>query len=267
MEQARKLLDAGTSACKTPVEKQRVRLADDSLQLFEQFMKLRHDQAEGRFLSLAADAGRWRLRAEALADQYKEQYAFTRPPWAKETANGSYFAQFYQKTYDDASRIAKDFRMLTTPPLRVFRYQADPDLKGEAQGWAKPAFEDGAWKSTDVCVETWSTLGYHDYFKSMWYRTALQVPAVAPGKKVYLWLGSTDGRAKVFVNGQAVPYVDAGKAAEEASGYCQPFSFDITAAVRPGEKNTLAILCTRTDFNELGTGGLLAPVALYAERP
>ena len=34
----------------------------------------------------------------------------------------------------------------------------------------------------------------------VWYRSAVKVPAVPAGKKVYLWLGSTDGRVKVFVN-------------------------------------------------------------------
>jgi hypothetical protein len=93
------------------------------------------------------------------------------------------------------------------------------------------------------------------------------VPAVPKGKKVYLWLGSTDGSAKVFVNGQHVPYVDAkAKKSDEANGYCQPFSFDVTSALKPGAKNSVAILCTRTFFNELGTGGLLAPVVLYREK-
>ena len=34
-------------------------MADDSLKLFEAFMKLRYDQAEGRFVNLAADAEAW----------------------------------------------------------------------------------------------------------------------------------------------------------------------------------------------------------------
>jgi hypothetical protein len=46
----------------------------------------------------------------------------------------------------------------------------------------------------------------------------------------------------------------------EANGYCTPFSFDITDAVKPGGENHIAILCTRTAINELGTGGLLGPV-------
>lgn len=268
LAKARTLLDAAKAACGTDMEKRRVQLADDSLTLFDLFMKLRRDQAEGRFETLAADAARWRTRIKELGDQYQDQFCFTRNRGKEgKTLAGSYFGSFYQRTYDDASRIAKDFRILTTPPVRTFRYQIDPEKTGEAAGWANVGFRDAGWKTTDVSVDTWSSIGQHDYFKSMWYRAEVELPAVSAGKKLHLWLGSTDGTAKVFVNGQHVPYRDEkGIAADEAKGYCKPFSFDVTGAAKPGEKNTIAILCTRTFFNELGTGGLLAPVVVYAEK-
>ncbi|MCC6498131.1 MAG: DUF4838 domain-containing protein [Propionibacteriaceae bacterium] len=269
MAQARKLIDAATAACETDVEKRRVRLADDSLRLFELFMKLRHDQAEGRFATLADGAAAWQKLSTELGEKYGDQWCFTRRRKGARSLGASYFASFYQKTYDDASRIARDFRILTEPPLRTFRYQPDPELKGEADGWAKADFADASWKTTDVAVDTWSSIGFHDYFKSMWYRTTVAVPPVPTGKKVRLWIGSTDGTAKVFVNGKHIPYVDpqGKKSGDVAKGYCEPFSFDVTNAIKPGARNTIAILCTRTFFNELGTGGLLAPVMLYSDKP
>ena len=75
------------------------------------------------------------------------------------------------------------------------------------------------------------------------------------------------GNAKVFVNGTHVPYTDdAGKTNEFAAGYCKPFSFDVTDAVKASADNQITIKTTRTFINELGTGGLLAPVTLYAEK-
>lgn len=266
LSEARRLLDRAAGACKLPVEQARVKLADESLSLFELFMKLRRDQADGRFASLADEAAQWRARVLDLGERYKDNYCFTRVPWSALTVNGGYFKQFYQATYDDATRIAKNFDILTTPPLRQFRYQADADAKGEAAGWAKADFADGEWKTTDVCTETWSTLGYHDYFKSMWYRTQVDLPTVPPGRRVFLWLGSFDGSVKAFVNGRQVqPVKHSGQPGGEVKGYCQPVSFDITAAAQPG-KNTLALFCTRTDFNELGTGGLIGPAVIYAEK-
>ena len=53
--------------------------------------------------------------------------------------------------------------------------------------------------------------------------------------------GSTDGTAKLFVNGRHVPYLkvtaqpDKSTKSEtlpEANGYCEPFSFDVTEAVK-----------------------------------
>jgi hypothetical protein len=266
MAEARRLLDAGIAAAKSPAEQARVQLADDSLKLFELFMKLRVDQAEGRFAGLADGGREWMARIVALGEKYKANYCFTRASYSKRTMGGDYFASFYQKTYEDAARIAKDFRVLTTPPIRSFRYRFDPDKSGESAGFARPDFDDAAWKTTDVCTETWSTLGHHDDFKSAWYRATVDVPAAAPGGRTRLWIGATDGSVKVFVNGQHVPYVDPkGKAADYAEGYCEPFSFDITPALKPNQKNAIALLCTRTAFNELGTGGLIAPVVLYSD--
>ncbi len=265
---ARKLMDAALAACQTPTETKRVKMADESLKQFELFMKLRRDLAEGRFADLAGDAQKWRKRAVELGEEYKDQYAFCKVPWTPDTVGGTYFKSFYQSAYDDATRIAKDYQVLTPQPLRQFRYQADKDKTGESLGWAKPDFDDKEWKTTDVALETWSTLGYHDWFKSMWYRTEVKVPAAPAGKKTFLWLGSTDGSAKVFVNGTHVPYVDAkGMKRDEFDGYCQPASFDITAALKPDGMNQVTILCSRTFFNELGTGGLIAPVVLYREKP
>ncbi|MBI4028593.1 MAG: DUF4838 domain-containing protein [Verrucomicrobia bacterium] len=272
---ARQLLNKAVAAAQTDQEKFRIGLAHDSLQLFEAFMKLRCDQAEGRFEGLAQDAEAWHARVKVLVEKYKPQFAFTFMPYgAGRILSDEYFAWFYEPTYKDATRLAKEFQILTPKPLRQFRWIQDPEKQGEAAGYAKPDFDDGAWKTTDVCVETWSTLGLHNYFKSVWYRTKVAIPAAPAGKRVWLWLANTDGSAKVFVNGKHIPYVmetrdkDGKSVSEtkpESSGYCTPFSFDITSAVKPGAENQISLLCTRAALNELGTGGLLGPVTVYRE--
>jgi hypothetical protein len=94
------------------------------------------------------------------------------------------------------------------------------------------------------------------------------VPAVPAGKKVYLWISSTDGTAKVFINGQHIPYVNAkGEKSDAFSGYCQAASFEVTAAINPGGANQITIIGGHPDLNELGTGGLIGPVYLYQEKP
>ncbi len=268
MKKARQLLDQGKAACETVAEKERVAMADESLKLFELFMKLREDLAAGRFATLENDAKKWVDDSKTMGARYEKQYAFGKMPWSgDETIGIRYFTPFYQVTYKDATRIARDFEVLTTPPIGPFRFQVDKEKKGEALDWFKPGFDDKSWKTCDPSMDSLSALGHHDYFGPMWYRVSAQLPSIPAGKKVYLWIGGTDGTAKVFVNGNPVPYVDdKGKEMERIEGYCQPFSWNITDAIKPGAENQITILSVRTGFNELGTGGLIAPVVVYREK-
>ena len=259
LAKGRGFLDAAAAAAKTPEEKFRVQLANESYQQFELFMKLRRDLADGRYESLGSDTAQWRKRHAELVAKYKAQVCFP-------IYGGSYFDAFYKLTYEDASRIAASYKFVT-PPMRVWKIQADKEKQGEAQGFAKPEFADAKWKKADTNMDSWSALGYHDYFGSMWYRSQVQIPAAPAGKKTFLWISSTDGKVKVFVNGQHVPYVNAkGEKSAEFEGYCQPISLDISSAIKPGGENQISLLCTRTFFNELGTGGLLSQTAVYQEK-
>jgi hypothetical protein len=208
------------------------------------------------------------MRSSQLGEQYKPQFAFGQMGWtAPDTINVRYFDAFYKATYDDATRVAAQYAVLTRPPLRHWRYQPDQDKKGESAGWSRPGADDAAWKTTDCAMDTWSALGLHNYMGSLWYRTKLSLPAVPGGKKVFVWIGATDGRVKVFVNGQHIPHVnDKGEKSDTFVGYCQPVSFEITPALKPGADNQISLVCTREFLNELGTGGLLAPVVVYRER-
>ena len=266
---ARQLMDKALRGCKAPVEKFRVGMANESLKQFELFMKLRRDLANGNFARLKEDSDRYCARAIELANEYQPQYAFCKAGYLRKdvTWYAKYFKIFYKKTYDDAARVAADYTILTRPGLRQWRFHPDKQKKGEASGWAGPEFDDADWRLTDVAIDTWSTIGHHSTMGAMWYRTAYQSPKLPAGKKLYLWIGATDGSAKLFVNGRHIPYTDTkGVSKEVFSGYCTPASFDITEALRPGAANHIAILCERTFINELGTGGLLAPVVIYQEK-
>ncbi|MDA1139882.1 MAG: beta galactosidase jelly roll domain-containing protein [Planctomycetota bacterium] len=151
--------------------------------------------------------------------------------------------------------------------MRAWRFLADKEKKGEDAGWLKPDFDDSQWKITDPAVETWSTIGHHSYMGSMWYRTRVNLPAIPADKKVFLWLGATDGSAKVFVNGTHIPFINAQEETMDIfSGYCTPALFEVSPAIRRNAENQISILCERTFVNELGTGGLLAPVVICRER-
>lgn len=266
MAEARKRMDAAIAACKTPVESQRVKLADENLRQFELFMKIRREYFAGQYATLGSEADQWVKRNVELGDQYRANSTFTNVGWTPLTLSGSYFKGFYDQSYQDASRLARDFQLLT-PAINTFSFAVDKEKIGEAQGWQKPAFDDKAWKKTDVAVDTWYALGLAGYYGSAWYRTTVKLPALPAGKKVYLWVGATDGACKVFVNGQSVSCVDAkGQPIADPDGFCSPFSYDITNAVKGNADNQISLLATRTFLNELGTGGLMGPVLVYREK-
>jgi len=273
MKKAREAMNAALAACKTPSERQRVTLCDDALKQFELFMKLRWDLFDGKLANLDSDATAWFNQQVTLGDKYAAQYSFSAVGWTPKTPEGKsftiggqYFNIFCRPSYTDGSRIAKDFSIFTKP-MRSWRYQVDKDKKGAELGWSKADFDDKNWKTTDPCMDTWFKMGLDGYYGPMWYRDTVKLPAIPAGKKVFVWVSSTDGKCKVFVNGQLAPYINAkGEKADEADGYCQAFSFDATAAVKPDAENQVTIIGTHVFLNELGTGGLLGPVLLYAEK-
>ena len=266
MAEARRRIDAALRDCQTPTETRRVQLAEESFRQHELFMKLRRDLFAGRHAQLEQDSNRWTETHQALAEKYKDNFTFSKTGWAPKTVAVSYFSAFYEKTYKDLARIGRDCELLT-PALNQWSYAVDKEKQGETAGWGRADFADGDWKRTDVSLDSWSTLGLDAYYGAVWYRQRVAVPAVPAGKKIRLWVGATDGACKVFINGRHAPFVNAkGESVAEADGYCEPFSFDVTDAIKPGAENQITIVGTRKSLNELGTGGLLGPVLLYRER-
>lgn len=266
MKKARAAMNAALVACKTDAEKKRVTMQEEALKQFELFMKLRWDLFDAKFATIGADADRYMATQTALGDKYAAQYAFSKTTWAPDTITARYFRAFFKGAYDDAARIAKGFEVIS-PSLRQWKFAVDKEKKGESLGWHKADFDDKSWKTTDPCIDTWFSYGLDSYYGPMFYRDTVKVPAVPAGKKVFLWISSTDGDAKVFVSGQHIPWVnDKGEKKDVFNGYCNPASFDITGAVKPGADNQVTIVGTHTFINELGTGGLIGPVVLYREK-
>lgn len=262
LEAMRAKMDAALAACRTPQETRRVQLQNDSLRQFELFMALRRNFVAGRFGKLEAGSQQWMDGNVRLGNAWKENSTFSLTTWAPQTLTNIYFKAFYLAAYADADRISRE-SLLLTAPLASWRYAADLDARAEARGWQRVDFDDAAWKITDPGVDTWADLGLLDYGGAVCYRTRVTAPDLPAGKKVFLWISSTDGQVKVFLNGQHVPYVGGAATAE---GYCQPFSFDVTAQWKPNAENQVTIIGTHTFLNELGTGGLLGPVLFYREQ-
>jgi hypothetical protein len=270
MRNARKAMNAALKACRTDMETQRVQLVNESLTEFELFMKMYRDLYEGRLANLKRDKEHWMERWTDLAKEYSEKKAFAFAFFMKR-----YMPAFMGHTYDDASRVAAEFEILTRKPLVRWRYRVDREDVGKAEGWFKADLDDGDWGTRDISVDTWADLGLWTYYGTVWNRGTVTLPKVPAGKKIYLWISRTDGGATVYVNGKLVtyavpdasnPYLKEGEVVEEFIGHCLPVSFDITPAAKPGAENQVTIAGRRTRLYELGTGGLTGPVYVYREK-
>ena len=166
-------------------------------------------------------------------------------------------------------------------PMLLWKWRYNPDAEEASLPWTAPDYDDAEWPTTHVVRETWSTLGHHNTMSDaasgrsgrMVYRTAQRLGALPAGKRAFLWIGSTDGSAKLYVNGKHVKYVvpaktrqhEAGDVIDAFSGYCTPAWFDVTEVLVAGD-NQFTILAERTNLNELGTGGLMGPVVVFREK-
>ncbi len=274
LAEARAAVDEALGLVETISEFRRVKMIDESLTLFELFMKMREDFAAGRLRHLHRDLDQWRGSIGHLARRYRPQYAFD-SGLAK-----SYVNWFWSRPYEEGARMESEFAR-HSPPMLEWKWRHNPGAEEESLPWTAPDYDDAEWPTTHVVRETWSTLGHHNTMTDeasgqsgrMVYRAAQRLRALPEGKRAFLWIGSTDGSAKVFVNGKHIPFVvpqdtrrhKAGEVLDRFSGYCTPARFDVTEALTDGE-NQFTILCERTNLNELGTGGLMGPVIVFRER-
>ena len=65
-----------------------------------------------------------------------------------------------------------------------------------------------------------------------WYRTTLDIPQFAPGKKAFILFDGAMSHAQVYINGKKVGYWPYGY---------NSFWFDITSFIEAGKSNTLAV--------------------------
>jgi hypothetical protein len=284
MKAARAHIDEALALCRTPLEYRRVLLIDESFGLFEWYMKMRNDWADGKLTDLDADYAVWRHGIRAMQRKYGVIDRFTRDaPMVGlvshvqgRIGNPAWSDGMTQPLYQGGSRMERDYARHGAPMLE-WKWQHNPGPEAESIPWTVPDLDDSAWPVKHVVRDTWMSIGHHLTMTDtasgrsgrMAYRASQKLPAVPEGKKVFLWIGSTDGKAKVFVNGTHIPYVtpDKGEVKDGFDGYCQPTGtgFDVTEALVAGD-NQFTILCDRYHLNELGTGGLMGPVVIYRDK-
>src|SRR5262249_2104090 len=138
-------------------------------------------------------------------------------------ANGeyatSYLKRFVSHPVEAAAAATSAPNKLIAVLPDEWRFNWDEEGKGTDAGFAKPDFDDGAWKRVATYSKTLDAQGLPDKLTTLWYRTTVDVPA-QHGKPALVFT-LIDGAAEVFVNGVSV----GGSAKRNA-----PFEVDASAA-------------------------------------
>jgi hypothetical protein len=255
-----------------------VKLIEESFSLFEQYMKMRNDWANGNLENLDTAYEAWRTDLTNMVARYQDpadrtyvQGRHGNPRWGD---------GMVRPGFADGARMEKDHKRHGKPMLK-WKWKHNPGPEKDSLPWAAPDYNDTEWPTMHVVRDTWSSIGHHNTMTDepsghsgrMVYRTSQRFGKQPKGKKVYLWIGMTDGRAKLFVNSKHIKYVvpkktkkhEAGEVLDAFDGYCRPARFDVTKALKKGD-NQFTVLAERHHLNELGTGGLMGPVVLYREK-
>ena len=167
LAEARQLLDAGHRRVRRPTSRsERVaagrRVAGAVRAVHEAAPRPGRGRASP---TLAAEAdGVAQADRSSWGSSTRTQYAFARVGWtASRRSTAATSASSTRRPTTTRRASPRTSTSSPTPPLRQFQYQADRDKKGEAAGWAKPDFDDAAWKTTDVCHGNLVGAGLHNY--------------------------------------------------------------------------------------------------------
>ena len=138
-------------------------------------------------------------------------------------------------------------------------------------GYHRPEVAVDQLEEHDVTVCPDVKFGTHREMAAFFYRTQVDVPADFAGKDVVLYFPSIIARAlQIWINGEPVAF-DHGTHTEHIwrgptyfwMSYDHALEFDVTAHVRPGEKNTIAFRV----FKSYDFAGTYRRIFLLADEP
>lgn len=167
-----------------------------------------------------------------------------------------YFEAFHLRAFEDADRVATNGVPILQFPDEWAAF-LDEDRIGARMGLHRPEAGTGNWTRLRTYSASLDEQGFPFFRGLIWYRQEFSVPEEhrrAPACR--LWFGGLDATAHVWLNGR-----DLG---EHAVANFGPLDLDVTAALAREGRNVLVVAVDNTPFNELGTGGIVRPVRLYA---
>lgn len=250
-QKARALLDEGKRLAPAGVYAERVKVITDSFDMTEHFCNMMAARVRVDFPTAKAELE----KQDAVAQRLMDIKPVSMVSSGRFSTYVNYMKRFFRgATEQGFARVTGDNKLIAAAQDE-WMFRQDEKAEGEEAGWWKPAAPTTGWRPLKTSSLSWSDQGMRYYKGLAWYRQTVDVPAQFVGKRVFFWCGGVDETAKVWVNGKPIG-ISPGAA-------FYPFEMDATEAVQAG-KNDITICVSNQVVNELGTGGIVAPVLLYA---
>lgn len=251
-KKARALLDEGAKLAKGKGSyEQRVTMITETFDLLENFIAMMDARTRVDFEAAQASL----VKMDAVADKLMNYQPTPMLSAGRFSTYVSYTKRFFRPATEGGYARVTNGNKLVAAAKDEWDFQIDPEKLGEAIGLWRGDITGGNWQKIKSSSSSWSNQGLRYYKGVAWYRQTVTVPESDAGKRLFLWCGGVDEKAKVWVNGKPIGI------SHGASFY--PFEMDATGAVKAGE-NVITIAVANEVVNELGTGGIVAPVMLYA---
>ncbi len=170
----------------------------------------------------------------------------------------SYLKRFFRTPTEQGYKRVTEGNEFVAGLNDKWSFSLDPQGMGEFMGLQRPNLTGSNWRDLLTSSQSWGNQGLRYYKGEAWYKQSVEIPTKFANKRVFLWVGGVDEKAKVFLNGQPIGI--------SGGGAFVPFEVDATPAIQPGKTNVVTIRISNTTVNELGTGGITAPVMFYAPK-
>lgn len=231
----------------TPEQRTRVRYFSQGLKALSLYLD--YDDATRRFDFPAANRA-----YQAMFDQWAEAHALDSDLVA--TEGPEYLKRFIGPFVEQALAFSTgDYRIVQPLPDQLTT--AFTPTSSDDQHLATRALDESSFAPTKTYSSTWDAQGIDNGARgSVWYRFHFKLPVSMTRQPLYLFLGSFDGDAAVWINGQ--------KIGASGARFSTPAIFDLTKDMDVEHDNVLAIHINRTGgVNEIGVGGLFRPSFLF----
>ena len=241
-----KKLSAGKGDCAA-----RAQMITETFDMLEAFIAMMDARVRVDFVAAKAELE----KLDAVAEKLMGYKSVPMLSVGRHSTYVNYMNRFFRPCTEQGYERVTGGNRLVAAAKDEWQFQIDPQSVGEDIGFWRGDITGGNWQTIKTSSSSWSNQGLRYYKGLAWYRQTVEVPAAMAKERIFFWCGAADEVAKVWINGKPIG-ISHGSA-------MSPFELDATGAVQAG-KNVITVCVANLVVNELGTGGILAPVILYA---